>query len=188
MGGGPKAGMSPSAPPQTLSFSPQLGETYGEIFTFHLGSRPCVVLSGYRLLKEALIDHAEEFSGRGDFAAVQQWSRGNGETPPPTMLPWGFLGSRCWCLTPFCWWGVSPIPGIVYGNGERWRQLRRFAILTLKSFGMGKRGAEERVRDEAQHLIQQLYQTQGMAPRRTPPQGFFHPPCPNAVLPTPTQF
>ncbi|XP_074877785.1 cytochrome P450 2F3-like [Buteo buteo] len=113
---------------QLIASLRKLGETYGEIFTFHLGSRPCVVLSGYRLLKEALIDHAEEFSGRGDFAAVQQWSRGN---------------------------------GIVYGNGERWRQLRRFAIVTLKSFGMGKRGAEERVREEAQHLIQQLYQTHG---------------------------
>uniref|UniRef100_A0A663FGQ6 Uncharacterized protein n=1 Tax=Aquila chrysaetos chrysaetos TaxID=223781 RepID=A0A663FGQ6_AQUCH len=121
-GGGSKAGMPP--PPRTLSFSPQLSETYGEIFTVHLGSRPCVVLCGYRLLKEALIDHAEEFSGRGDFLD-------------------------------------TPAPGIVYGNGERWRQLRRFAIVTLKSFGMGKRGAEERVREEAQHLIQQLYQTHG---------------------------
>ncbi|KAM9586838.1 cytochrome P450 2F3-like isoform 2-T2 [Morphnus guianensis] len=147
---------------QLIASLRKLGETYGEIFTFHLGSRPCVVLSGYRLLKEALIDHAEEFSGRGDFPAVQQWSRGNGETPPPpAMSPWGFSGSRRRCLTPFCRWGVSPIPGIVYGTGERWRQLRRFAIVTLKSFGMGKRGAEERVREEAQHLIQQLYQTHG---------------------------
>ncbi|NXO55543.1 CP2F3 protein, partial [Aramus guarauna] len=106
----------------------QLSEIYGPIFTFHLGSRPCVVLSGYHLLKEALIDRAEEFSGRGDFPAVQQWSRGN---------------------------------GIVYGTGERWRQLRRFAITTLKSFGMGKRGAEERVREEAQYLLQRLQQTNG---------------------------
>lgn len=50
------------------------------MYTFHLGSRPCVVLSGYQVLKEALIDKAEEFSGRGDFPAVQMWSKGNGET------------------------------------------------------------------------------------------------------------
>ncbi|KAM6038266.1 cytochrome P450 2F3-like isoform 2-T2 [Chlamydotis macqueenii] len=106
----------------------KLSAIYGPIFTFHLGSRPCVVLSGYRVLKEALVDRAEEFSGRGDFPAVQQWSRGN---------------------------------GIVYGTGERWRQLRRFAITTLKSFGMGKRGAEERVCEEAQHLLQHLRQTGG---------------------------
>ncbi|NXS50665.1 CP2F2 protein, partial [Balaeniceps rex] len=66
---------------QLIASLRKLSETYGPIFTFHLGSRPCVVLSGYRLLKEALIDRAEEFSGRGDFPAVQQWSHGNGETP-----------------------------------------------------------------------------------------------------------
>ncbi|TFJ96346.1 aspartate--tRNA(Asp/Asn) ligase [Platysternon megacephalum] len=57
----------------------KLSETYGPIYTFYLGSRPCVVLSGYKVLKEALIDKAEEFSGRGDFPAVQMWSHGNGE-------------------------------------------------------------------------------------------------------------
>ncbi|XP_010565493.1 PREDICTED: cytochrome P450 2C14-like [Haliaeetus leucocephalus] len=96
---------------------------------------------------------------------TQIWGGGGGPAatvrPPPTMPPRGFSGSRRRCLTPFCRWGVSLIPGIIYGNGERWRQLRRFAIVTLKSFGMGKRGAEERVREEAQHLIQQLYQTHG---------------------------
>uniref|UniRef100_A0A8C0BDT3 Uncharacterized protein n=1 Tax=Buteo japonicus TaxID=224669 RepID=A0A8C0BDT3_9AVES len=45
---------------------------------------------------------------------------------------------------------MSPAPGIVYGTGERWQQLRCFAIVTLKSFGMGKRGAEDRVCEEAQ--------------------------------------
>ncbi|GAB0201950.1 cytochrome P450 2F3-like [Grus japonensis] len=46
--------------------------------------------------------------------------------------------------------GVSRGNGIVYGTGERWRQLRRFAITTLKSFSTGKCGVEERVREEAQ--------------------------------------
>ncbi|NWH56112.1 CP2F1 protein, partial [Geococcyx californianus] len=57
----------------------QLSGTYGSVFTVHLGARACVVLAGHRALKEALVDRAEEFSGRGDFPAVQQWNRGNGE-------------------------------------------------------------------------------------------------------------
>ncbi|KAH1180710.1 hypothetical protein KIL84_001644 [Mauremys mutica] len=61
----------------------KLSETYGPIYTFHLGSRPCVVLSGYKVLKEALIDKAEEFSGRGAFPAVQMWSHGNARDPSP---------------------------------------------------------------------------------------------------------
>uniref|UniRef100_A0A8D0HQR8 Cytochrome P450 family 2 subfamily AH member 13 n=1 Tax=Sphenodon punctatus TaxID=8508 RepID=A0A8D0HQR8_SPHPU len=106
----------------------ELSGTYGPMYTFHLGSRPCVVLSGYKVLKEALIDKAEEFSGRGDFPAVQMWSNGN---------------------------------GIVYGTGERWRSLRRFAISTLKNFGMGKRSLEERIKEEAQFLMAEFRKTQG---------------------------
>uniref|UniRef100_A0A8D2L7S2 Cytochrome P450 2F3-like n=1 Tax=Varanus komodoensis TaxID=61221 RepID=A0A8D2L7S2_VARKO len=106
----------------------ELSKTYGPMYTFHLGSRPCVVLSGYQVLKEALIDRAEEFSGRGDFPAVQMWSKGN---------------------------------GIVYGTGERWRQLRRFAISTLKNFGMGKRSIEQRMKEEAQFLVAEFRKTQG---------------------------
>ncbi|NWH82952.1 CP2F2 protein, partial [Piaya cayana] len=59
----------------------QLSETYGPVFTVHLGSRPCVVLAGYKILKETLVERAEEFSGRGDFPAVQQWSHGDGDAP-----------------------------------------------------------------------------------------------------------
>ncbi|XP_053123281.1 cytochrome P450 2G1-like isoform X2 [Hemicordylus capensis] len=106
----------------------ELSQTYGPMYTFHLGSRPCVVLSGYQVLKEALIDKAEEFSGRGDFPAVQMWSKGN---------------------------------GIVYGTGERWKQLRRFAITTFKNFGMGKRSMEERIKEEAQFLVAEFHKTQG---------------------------
>lgn len=50
------------------------------MYTFYLGSRPTVVMCGYQVLKEALIDHAEEFSGRGEFPAVQMYSKGNGKS------------------------------------------------------------------------------------------------------------
>ncbi|XP_040261875.1 cytochrome P450 2F2-like [Bufo bufo] len=106
----------------------ELSKKYGPMYTFYLGSRPTVVLCGYQVLKEALIDYAEEFSGRGEFPAVQMYSKGN---------------------------------GIVYGTGERWRQLRRFAISTLKNFGMGKRSLEERVKEEAQYLIAEFKKSEG---------------------------
>ncbi|XP_056652201.1 cytochrome P450 2F2-like [Monodelphis domestica] len=106
----------------------ELSLKYGPVYTFHLGSRPCVVIAGYQALKESLIDRAEEFGGRGEFPAVQMWSHGD---------------------------------GIVYGKGERWKQLRRFAIATLKNFGMGKRSLEERIREEAQHLCEEFQKTEG---------------------------
>ncbi|XP_057633325.1 cytochrome P450 2C26-like isoform X2 [Chionomys nivalis] len=38
---------------------------YGPVFTLYFGMKPAVVLYGYETIKEALIGHGEEFSGRG---------------------------------------------------------------------------------------------------------------------------
>ncbi|XP_068135957.1 cytochrome P450 2G1-like [Hyperolius riggenbachi] len=53
--------------------------------------------------------------------------------------------------------------GITSVNGEQWQQTRRFAVTTLRNFGMGKRSMEERVQEEAQHLIQAIEDTAGEA-------------------------
>ncbi|KAM6471608.1 cytochrome P450 2C11-like isoform 2-T2 [Liasis olivaceus] len=37
---------------------------YGPIFTVWIGSKPMVALCGYEVVKDALLDHAEEFGGR----------------------------------------------------------------------------------------------------------------------------
>uniref|UniRef100_A0A2K6ATG0 Cytochrome P450 family 2 subfamily C member 8 n=1 Tax=Macaca nemestrina TaxID=9545 RepID=A0A2K6ATG0_MACNE len=46
------------------SFS-NFSKVYGPVFTVYFGMNPVVVLHGYETVKEALIDNAEEFSGRG---------------------------------------------------------------------------------------------------------------------------
>ncbi len=42
----------------------QLSKTYGNIFQVFLGPRKTVVLVGYKTVKEALVNHAEEFGDR----------------------------------------------------------------------------------------------------------------------------
>ncbi|XP_004580216.2 cytochrome P450 2E1 isoform X1 [Ochotona princeps] len=50
----------------------RLAERYGPVFTVYLGSRRVVVLHGYKAVKEVLLNHKNEFSGRGDIPAFTE--------------------------------------------------------------------------------------------------------------------
>ncbi|XP_050000619.1 cytochrome P450 2C27 isoform X14 [Alexandromys fortis] len=103
-------------------------KVYGPVFTLYLGMQPTVVLHGYEAVKEALIDHGEEFAGRGSFPIFEKINKGL---------------------------------GIVFSNGNRWKEIRRFTLTTLRNLGMGKRNLEDRVQEEAQCLVEELRKTNG---------------------------
>uniref|UniRef100_A0A4X2KRS0 Cytochrome P450 n=1 Tax=Vombatus ursinus TaxID=29139 RepID=A0A4X2KRS0_VOMUR len=109
------------------SFS-QLSEKYGPIYTVYFGTQPVVVLHGYNMMKEALIDQGDRFLERGIVSLFEDVIRGQ---------------------------------GVVFSRGERWKQIRRFSLMTLRNFGMGKRNIEERVQEEAQCLVEELRKTKG---------------------------
>ncbi|XP_069799500.1 cytochrome P450 2B11-like [Dendropsophus ebraccatus] len=117
-------------PRELLLSLQQLQKKYGPIFTVYFGSRPAVMLCGYDMVKEALIDNKDVFSGRGRIPVAEYILKG-----------YGILGS----------------------NGERWKQMRRFALTTLRNFGMGKRSIEERIQEEAQFLVEEFSKTEGKA-------------------------
>ncbi|GAB1302391.1 Cytochrome P450 2C29 [Apodemus speciosus] len=53
-------------------------KVYGPVFTLYFGMKPTVVLHGYETVKEALIDHGEEFSERGSLPLLEKFNKGFG--------------------------------------------------------------------------------------------------------------
>ncbi|RXN39539.1 cytochrome P450 2G1-like protein [Labeo rohita] len=49
--------------------------------------------------------------------------------------------------------------GLVISNGDRWRQLRRFTLTTLRDFGMGRKRMEQWIQDESRHLLKSFEET-----------------------------
>uniref|UniRef100_A0A673AT64 Cytochrome P450 2K1-like n=1 Tax=Sphaeramia orbicularis TaxID=375764 RepID=A0A673AT64_9TELE len=101
----------------------EISKEYGSVFTIYLGSNKVVVLAGYKTVKEALVNYAEEFGDREVSPIFDEISQGH---------------------------------GIVFANGELWKEMRGFAITTLRDFGMGKRVAEDKIIEECSYLIQIL--------------------------------
>ncbi|XP_030074126.1 cytochrome P450 2A5-like isoform X2 [Microcaecilia unicolor] len=104
----------------------KMSEKYGPVFRLYIGPEMTVILSGYEAVKEALIDQAEVFGGRGKTEIFEHF----------------FF-----------------FQGMTFTNGEIWKQTRQFSIMTLKDFGVGKRGIEERIQEEAQFLLEEIRKT-----------------------------
>ncbi|XP_077147695.1 cytochrome P450 2C5-like [Ranitomeya variabilis] len=60
-----------------LSFQ-ELAKTYGPVFSITIGVQKMVVLCGYDVVKEALVNHAEYFSDRPNVPAFTDYSKGYG--------------------------------------------------------------------------------------------------------------
>ncbi|XP_072217957.1 cytochrome P450 2K1-like [Leuresthes tenuis] len=53
--------------------------------------------------------------------------------------------------------------GILWSNGDSWREMRRFALTNLRDFGMGKKACEDKIIEESQHLINAIKEIKGEA-------------------------
>lgn len=51
--------------------------------------------------------------------------------------------------------------GIIFANGESWKEMRRFALTTLRDFGMGKKLAEDKIIEECHYLVEEFEKHKG---------------------------
>ncbi|XP_040847768.1 cytochrome P450 2C3-like [Ochotona curzoniae] len=121
-----------------------LAKEYGPVFTVYFGMKPTVVLHGYEAVKEALIDRAEEFAGRGIFPVMDKVLQGL---------------------------------GIIFSNGECWKETRRFSLTVLRNMGMGKKTVEDRIQEEALCLVEELKKTNAQYIPRDPSSLLSYVPC-----------
>ncbi|KAJ1087396.1 hypothetical protein NDU88_000569 [Pleurodeles waltl] len=108
----------------------QLAKTHGNVFTIWLGLTPVIVLNGCQTVRNALISHSEELSGR-----------------PSTPLSMVFMGDN----------------GIVFSNGQTWKQQRRFGMMAMRNLGLGKKSLEVKIKEVSQQLLELFRSENGKA-------------------------
>ena len=62
-----------------MCFFYQFSKKYGNVFTVYFGPKKVVVLAGYKTVKQALVNNADEFGDREVFKIVDETTGGHGE-------------------------------------------------------------------------------------------------------------
>ncbi|KAM6938881.1 cytochrome P450 2J4-like isoform 1-T2 [Lycodopsis pacificus] len=93
----------------------QLAGRYGDVYSLRFGQKWMVVLNGFEVLKEALVNQGDSLADRPELPLVEDINHGR---------------------------------GVIFSNGNMWKQQRRFALSTLKYFGFGKKSLEPIILDE----------------------------------------
>uniref|UniRef100_A0A3Q2NMQ9 Cytochrome P450, family 2, subfamily N, polypeptide 13 n=1 Tax=Fundulus heteroclitus TaxID=8078 RepID=A0A3Q2NMQ9_FUNHE len=121
-------------------FFSKLADIYGNVFSFRLGKESMVVVSGHKLVKEAIVTQGENFVDR-----------------PPNAIAERFY--------------TEPSGGLFFNNGEIWKRQRRFALSTLRTFGLGKNTLELSICEEIRHLQEEIENEKG---KPFSPAGLFN--------------
>ncbi|KAL5007585.1 hypothetical protein ScPMuIL_016391 [Solemya velum] len=99
-----------------------LRKIYGDIFCLYVGTKPFVVINGYKMLKDIFMKNGEMFSDRpADMRSNDGKSR-----------------------------------GIIGTSGELWKVHRKFAMTTLRNFGLGKTCMESTIKSEIECLLETI--------------------------------
>lgn len=98
---------------------------YGNLFSFNMGSTPVIVVADYHLYKE--IANRDEFSSRPNLGPILD-----------TRYPDAHQQVR----------------GVMFSNGDEWKEVRRFSMRHLRDFGFGKSSMEGLIHDEVDKCLE----------------------------------
>uniref|UniRef100_A0A673CJR3 Cytochrome P450 2K1-like n=1 Tax=Sphaeramia orbicularis TaxID=375764 RepID=A0A673CJR3_9TELE len=62
--------------------------------------------------------------------------------------------------------------GVLWSNGDSWKEMRRFTLTNLRDYGMGKKACEDKIIEECQHLIEVFKTFKGEAFDTTQPMNY----------------
>ncbi|KAM7368360.1 hypothetical protein PAMP_014583 [Pampus punctatissimus] len=62
--------------------------------------------------------------------------------------------------------------GVLWSNGDSWKEMRRFALTNLRDFGMGKKACEDKIIEECQYLMEVFRGFKGEAFDTTQPMNY----------------
>ncbi|KAM5165069.1 cytochrome P450 2K1-like [Mantella aurantiaca] len=107
----------------------ELSKKYGPVYSIQIGEEKMVILSGYETVKDALVNHANEFSDRPEIPLFHEATKGH---------------------------------GLAFSHNENWKVMRKFAISTVRDFGIGKE-IEDRILEECDCLVKKFTLLKGEA-------------------------
>lgn len=160
------ASLSESHARQQATYSPvllcpQLADVYGNVFCIRLGRHKTVFVSGWKMVKEALVTQADNFVDRPYSPMANRIYSGNsGNSHKPRGDTWRtFL---LYCLNLSCSSFFSVSAGLFFSNGKVWRRQRRFAMAMLRTFGLAKSSMEQSICEESRHLQEAVEKEKGL--------------------------
>ncbi|XP_044213787.1 cytochrome P450 2D15-like isoform X1 [Thunnus albacares] len=128
----------------------RLAKRYGNVYSLFIGHKPAVVINGLQALKEALVTKAADFAGRPQDLLVNHAVQVKAQAPGVILADYS--------------------PG--------WKEQRRFGLMTLRNFGLGKQSMEQRILGEIHRIIKPLEQSIG---KTMDPHMLFHNAASNVI-------
>uniref|UniRef100_A0AAY5KYF5 Cytochrome P450, family 2, subfamily N, polypeptide 13 n=1 Tax=Esox lucius TaxID=8010 RepID=A0AAY5KYF5_ESOLU len=116
----------------------KLADVYGNIFSMSLGRDRMVFVTGYKMVKEALVTQGENFASR----------------------PYSPMSARVYAGN---YTAMFVSTGLFMSNGLPWRKQRRFALSSLRNFGLGKNSMERVICEEICYLQEEIEKETGGA-------------------------